>query len=158
MNDVKIVLLTHERELDRPTSTSRVVKDVLQDTCEVIPWKRTEPASQFQSVLSPGDTALVYKTEQGSPIESLDAIKHFIVLEGTWQEARKIYNRSPYLKQYKIMQIEPTVKSRYTMRRNQVSSGLCTAETVIEILRLKEQYKLADKLLERFTEFQQISR
>ena len=158
MSGLKIYLLTHEKELDRNTSTSRVVKEVIKDRCEIITWKRKEPDFLFKEELSPENSILVYKSEEGVSVEDIEGIKNFILLEGTWQESRKIYNRSPYLKQYKVLSIKPNSPSKYNLRRNQVASGLSTVETVIEIFRLKRENDVANTLFSAFINFQSPSR
>lgn len=44
---------------------------------------------------------------------------NYIVLDGTWKEAHKIYNISPYLKSLPTIKIEADQKSLYTLSRNQ---------------------------------------
>ncbi len=100
------------------------------------------------------DTVLVYKDENGIAVEELGGIQTFILLEGTWQEARKIYNRSPYLKKYRVLSINAEVASQYTLRRNQVEAGLSTAEAVVEILTYKGETETATALYEAFSCFQ----
>ena len=154
MSKFKIYLLTHEKELDRKTSTSRVVKEVIKNRCEIIIWKRKEPDVMFEEELFPENSALVYMSKDGASIEDIEGIENFILLEGTWQESRKMYNRSPYLKKYKTLSIKPNAPSKYNLRRNQVASGLSTVETVIEIFRLKREDGVANKLFSNFISFQ----
>jgi DTW domain-containing protein YfiP len=154
MNEIQIVLLTHEKELDRKTSTSNVVKDVLKERCETIVWERKNPDPRLETELMIEDTVLVYKDENGISAEEVGDIQNFILLEGTWQEARKIYNRSPYLKKYRVLCINSGFESEYTLRRNQVEAGLSTAEAVIEILTYKGENGAATALHEAFTCFQ----
>jgi len=154
MNKLKIYLLIHKKELDRKTSTSIVVKSVLKERSETIVWERTKPDPRFATELMVEDTVLVYKDESGISAQELGEIKNFILLEGTWQEARKIYNRSPYLKKFRVLSINSECKSEYKLRRNQVEAGLSTAEAVIEILRYKGENGTATDLYEAFSGFQ----
>jgi DTW domain-containing protein YfiP len=154
MLDLNFYLLTHERELDRETSTSIPVREVLAGSCRTTVWKRKEPDGVIASGLSAEDTVLVYPADDGQPVESLDRVRNFVVIDGTWQEARKIYNRSPYLKRFPVLGIKVEKRSAYRLRRNQQDGGLCTAETVAEILRLKGDTELAERILERLAAFQ----
>lgn len=155
MSKIKIHLLTHKKELERKTSTSTVVADVLKGRCETVVWERKNPDPRFDTELSVEDTVLVYKSENGISAEELGDIQNFILLEGTWQESRKIYNRSPYLKKYRVLCIEPGFESEYALRRNQVKAGLSTAETVIEILKYKGDDTVAVTLHDAFVCFNQ---
>ncbi len=140
--------------MGRKTSTSIVVKDVLKKRCETVIWQRKNPDPRFETELLIEDTVLVYKDENGISAEEVGDIQNIILLEGTWQEARKIYNRSPYLKKYRILSINPGYESEYRLRRNQVHAGLSTAEAVIEILKCKGENAAAKALHEAFTSFQ----
>ncbi|MCJ8269954.1 MAG: DTW domain-containing protein, partial [Psychrosphaera sp.] len=88
--------------------------------------------------------------EQLTDINNID---HLIILDGTWQEARKIYNKSDYLKQAKWFSFEQSAASRYNLRRNQVAGGLCTAECAIEVLKLKGLDDSAEQLTGLFEDF-----
>ncbi|RLV60233.1 DTW domain-containing protein [Parashewanella curva] len=76
-----------------------------------------------------------------------------MVLDGTWQEARKIYNKSSYLKELPKVKIEPSSTSIYQLRRNQKPNGLCTAECVAELLKAKGSVMAAEKLQARLADF-----
>jgi DTW domain-containing protein YfiP len=82
----------------------------------------------------------------------------YIILDATWQEARKMYNRSPYLHSLPKYQLTPNCPSRYTMRRNQLAEGLCTAECVSELLRQHNEPELAQTLDLAMSEFQLMPR
>jgi DTW domain-containing protein YfiP len=82
----------------------------------------------------------------------------YIILDATWQEARKMYNRSPYLHSLPKYQLTPNCPSRYTMRRNQLAEGLCTAECVSELLHLHNEPALAQTLNLALSEFQLMPR
>ncbi len=154
MLDLNFYLLTHERELERKTRSSIPAVQVLADSCHTTVWKRTEPDPVIAAGLSATDTVLVYPADDGQSVESLDGVRNFVLLDGTWQEAQKIYNRSPYLKRFPVLKIKGEGQSVYRLRRNQKDGGLCTAETMAEILRIKGYTGLAEQLLERLVDFQ----
>jgi DTW domain-containing protein YfiP len=84
------------------------------------------------------------------PIESFENI---ILLDATWQEARKMFNKSPYLQNLPRAHIKPRQISRYQLRRNQPEGGLCTAECVVEILIAKNHIDIAERLDSAFMLF-----
>jgi DTW domain-containing protein YfiP len=98
------------------------------------------------------NTVLLYPVDDAdaAPIESFDNI---ILLDATWQEARKMFNKSPYLKSLPRAQIKPRQVSQYQLRRNQPEGGLCTAECVVEILIAKNHIHIAERLDTAFTLF-----
>ena len=151
---VKIHLLTHQKELKRPTNTAiLVVKTLGSGLAEQILWRRKDPDQGLLDSIARGRAVLLYKDSEEKGIEDLSEIDDFIILDGTWQEARKIYNKSPYLHLMKTFSFSSQNKSKYNIRRNQKEGGLCTAECVIELLKMKGESQMAEKLNTAFLEF-----
>lgn len=142
---MNFILLTHEREISRKTGTGKLVKKVLDDQCKIITWSRVDPDTHITKEIDINKTVLLYPGESEHSVD-VNKIENFIILDGTWQEARKIYNKSPYLKEFSKFQITTTDKSIFNIRRNQIEGGLCTAESVIKILRMRGGSLKADKL------------
>lgn len=147
---MKISLLTHFKELPKPSNTGRLVLEVLGEAAEQIRWDRLTPPATLLEEIKAGGVALVYPGAPGEPASDLSGIRQVIIIDGTWHEARKIHQRSPYLQQVPRVTLQPQAPSRYNLRKNQKEAGLCTAECVIEILRSIGNYAIADRLEERF--------
>jgi DTW domain-containing protein YfiP len=147
---MKIYLLTHERELQKRSNTGRMVKRVLGDLIEIIPWKRKEPDANLVELLSSGHAVMLFPDEQTEQSASLGDVNSFVIIDSTWQEARKIYNRSAYLKDAKKASLKVMQPSTYLLRRNQVPGGLSTAECVVELLKLKHEPALAIQVQKAF--------
>lgn len=152
------ILLTHSRELSKNTATGPLVKQLMQDQCEIIEWSRTQPDPRLTDLLDSSKTLLIYPETDKSiePLQGQDDISEFntfIILDGTWQEARKIYNRSPYLYSLKHYSLDISIPSRYQLRRNQKSMGLCTAEVAIALLQQKGEAQQANQLESQFFAF-----
>ncbi|QEN03473.1 DTW domain-containing protein [Thiospirochaeta perfilievii] len=148
-----IYLLTHKRELNKKTGTGPIVKEVFKELCRVIPWSRVEPDIELEKGLDPSNTVLVFPGEESITTTELKSIENFIILDGTWQEAKKIYNRTPYLKRYNSYSFPNSIKSNYILRRNQKSFGLCTVESVIELCEIKNENFYKEKLVLAFKTF-----
>jgi len=141
-----IYLLTHPREQLRKTNTGILAADVLANHCRVITWQRTTPDSALLDSINQQSIALIYPCEDGIELEPANTFDALIILDGTWQEAQKMYNQSPYLHDLKKITIQASQSSIYTLRRNQKQDGLCTAECVIEILRSNGHQAYAEHL------------
>lgn len=156
-------LLTHTRELEKNTGTGKLVKVVLQETCDIIEWSRTAQDPALKHSLSSMKTLLIYPTELAKHHDQaageLDMIwpnntfQHCLILDGTWQEAKKMYNRSPYLHVLPHYSLHVDYTSQYQLRRNQKNIGLCTAEVVLELLKRQKEHVLFDLLTKAFSEF-----
>ena len=150
---MKIHLLTHERELKKKTNTGRIVKECLGDNVEIIVWKRTEPCKEIIDLVADDDIALLYPDVDDDPVNSLDDFDTFLILDATWQEARKMYNRSPYLQMATRKSLRIDRPSSYKLRRNQIVGGLSTAECAIELLRIKGDQNSAERVRTEFARF-----
>jgi DTW domain-containing protein YfiP len=149
---MKIFLLTHERELLRPSNTGVLVKNIAPELVERIIWARNTPDRSLLDAINRKNTVLLYPVDDAdaAPIESFENI---ILLDATWQEARKMFNKSPYLQSLPRTHIKPRQVSQYQLRRNQPEGGLCTAECVVEILIAKNHLDIAERLDTAFTLF-----
>ena len=165
-----IVLLTHQREQLKKTNTGRLA--LLQSGLDVIRiiWDRGQPDAELLRLIATGKVFLVYPEQSSSEKNNSQQITGsavsvqqrwqdcgdeacFIIIDSTWQEARKIFNRSPYLTDLPRVTLSPSGGSLFTLRRNQVAGGLCTAESVIALLRMNHQNHLANKLETDFYTF-----
>jgi DTW domain-containing protein YfiP len=153
VHDMKITLLTHFKEFEKRSNTGRLVVDVLGENAEQIRWDRTNPPARLVEEIEAGGVALVYPGAVEENDGDLSGITQFIIIDGTWHEARKIHQRSPYLQKIRRICLVTGEKSRYNLRKNQKEACLCTAECVIEVLRLSGEIAEAERLQERFLAF-----
>ena len=147
---MKFTLLTHFKELEKPSNTGKLVVEILGSAAEQICWDRLVPPAKLVAEIEAGGVALLYPGTAEEPAGDLTGIRQIILIDGTWHEARKIHQRSPYLQKVRRICLKPVEKSRYNLRKNQKESGLCTAECVMEILRSTGNPADAERLQERF--------
>ena len=150
---MNITLLTHFKELDKRSNTGRLVVDVLGSAAEQIRWDRMNPPAQLVEEIEAGGVALIYPGAEHENDGDLSGISRCILIDGTWHEARKIHQRSPYLQTMRRIGLRVYEKSLYNLRKNQKDFGLCTAECVIRVLRLSGNTVAAEMLQERFLAF-----
>lgn len=115
---MKIFILTHERELLRDSNTGVLATKVAPEIVERIIWARNSPDPSLLDAIHCENTVLLYPVDDAvaAPIESFENI---ILLNAIWQEARKMFNKSPYLKNLPRANIKPRQASQYLLRRNQ---------------------------------------
>lgn len=167
---MKIILLTHERELHRATNTGSLAIENTNNIVERIVWERVNPSKALTQLIESNSAALLYskaipsespltissEVTPAKPVLSplkLEAYENIIIIDGTWQEAKKIFNQSPYLKAAPHFTLKTETNSLYKLRANQLEGGLCTIECIIEVLKLKGQNKIAAELIEKFDQF-----
>jgi len=177
---MKIFLLTHERELHRGTNTGSLAIDNSNDIVERILWERIKPNKDLIALIDNNKALLLYSNGQSS-LEVLSALpstvslaissaelsaislaesqasiqsyENIIIIDSTWQEAQKIFNHSPYLKNAPQFTLKTPIDSLYKLRANQPKGGLCTIECIIEVLKMKGQHKIASELAVKFEQF-----
>ncbi|MCL1060405.1 DTW domain-containing protein [Shewanella gelidimarina] len=171
---MQIILLTHEREVTRPSNTGQLALECFPDICTRIIWARTSPDAALVKQLQTADCALLFPEEVESPSELAAlvsssekrrqpaSVEHdeqksepampstLVILDATWQEARKMLRRSDYLKNAQKYSISSKHDSQFTLRRNQVDGGLCTAECIIELFKEANMPTQAAQLAEKF--------
>jgi len=160
---MNVLLLTHERELGKKTNTGDLVlscfssplnsDDKTPSRAQRILWQRTEPNGYLLDKIAQNEVALLYPASEGESVESVENFETFIVLDSTWQESRKIINKSPYLKTMPKVSLSSGRTSNFQRRKNQVPGGLCTAECVLELLKLKGRIELAEQLEKEYEHF-----
>uniref|UniRef100_UPI00262BEB4A tRNA-uridine aminocarboxypropyltransferase n=1 Tax=Oceanispirochaeta sp. TaxID=2035350 RepID=UPI00262BEB4A len=145
------------KEFKRPSNSGNIVVESLgEGRARQILWERNVPDKDLLSTIEAGKSVLLYHDPhipEERYIDTLSDIEDFLILDGTWQEARKIYNKSPYLQSMKIFSLSSDNESRYNIRRNQKEGGLCTAECVMELLKLKGEDQDAEILNNSFLNF-----
>lgn len=138
-----VCLVMHDSEPLKPSNTGWLIADVVADTF-AFGWARTEvdPAllalladPQWQPYLVfPGDrvapdrvvTDVLLPAPQGSAATAKRPL--FVLLDGTWPEARKMFGKSPYLNHLPVLSLQPEALSRYRLRRTRNDGHLCTSE------------------------------
>lgn len=134
----RFYLLTHPREISRPSNTGRLLLQAAPalglDVQRVI-WHRTAPEPLLQALCARAEAVLLYPgaatdAEAGA---LPTAYAHFVLLDGTWQESAKMLRQSPYLQQAPRLSLPPQ-PSRYQLRANQRPGSLCTLESLAALL------------------------
>ncbi|TRN20738.1 DTW domain-containing protein [Vibrio furnissii] len=158
---LQLSLLMHDNERSRDTNTGRWLTAALPD-CQAFSWSRVEPNAALKArIADPSHySVLVYPGEPSLHVEdalaqarALHRKPHFILLDGTWQEAKKMERKSPWLKDLPRVALSPQQLSQYRLRRNQSDGHLCTLEVGCELLRALDEAPQADALAAFFAQF-----
>lgn len=138
-------LITHAKERYKPTNTGRLIQDCFPATA-LFEWSRTQPDAQLLTLLEDERYApfLIFPDDQpdyadrvvsySTPLDG--KIPAFIILDGTWRQARRMFRQSAYLSKLPILPLHTDRLTRYKLRTPASSSHLCTAEVAAELLRV----------------------
>ncbi len=156
------LLLMYDTEVLKPSNTGKLIADVIPDTFAFL-WSRTENNLALQAVLDdpqwfpmvvfPQEYAQqsrkVYTNEVSYP-EGKRPL--FIMLDGSWREAKKMFRKSTYLDGYPMVSfnakglqnsengntdnpLTPVGKyARYTVRKTLLEHQFSTAEVAARVL------------------------
>ena len=154
------VFLMYKGECFKPTNTGRLIADVAK-TNFAFTWHRTEPQPAFMALINNPEFQpyIIFPHEYAAPERRAFNVNQsgkkplFIMLDGTWREARKMFRKSEYLKDIPVLGIQPQANSAYTLREAAHAYQLCTAEVGVEVLKLAGEINAADTLAHYFNVF-----
>ncbi len=137
-----IILLMHPNEVSRDTNTGKLLQQCRLKVEQII-WDRKQPPQElidrledsglYPVLLFPGEECLTLENvQQLSQQQNRQPL--FIILDATWQEARKMINKSHWLKNVPLMGLVTPGESDYQLRRNQQQGNLCTFEVAAQLL------------------------
>ncbi len=149
-------LVMGDIEALKPSNTGWLVADVVADTW-AFGWSRTavDPGllalladPQWQPYLVfPGEFVPPGRVVTGLPPRGEDGKKPlFVLLDGTWSEARKMFRKSPYLDTLPVLSLHPDQVSNYRLRRSARESHFCTSEVAALCLAMAGETHAAQSL------------
>ncbi len=163
--DSAVCLLMHDTEPLKPTNTGWLIADVVPDTF-AFSWSRTDVEQRILDLLADPQWQpyLVFPEEYVPSERVVHTVPHselkiagkrplFVVLDGTWTEARKMFRKSPYLADLPVLSLQPDDISRYRLRRSTREEHLCTAEVAALCLQLADDSMAALALEKWFARF-----
>ncbi|MBU3023792.1 tRNA-uridine aminocarboxypropyltransferase [Aestuariibacter sp. A3R04] len=155
------VFLMAKGECYKPTNTGRLIADVAEENY-AFSWSRTEPEASLLALLqNPVYAPIIIFPHDNTPAERQihevpedeSKIPLFIMLDGTWREAGRMFRKSAYLQTFPVLGIQPEVASDYALREAAHAHQLCTAEVGVEVLKLAGEDVAAEQLRSYFEHF-----
>lgn len=146
-------LLMAEIEPLKPSNTGWLIADMVADTF-AFSWARTAVDPALLALLADPQWQpyLVFPGEYAAPervvhtVAATDKRPLFVLLDGTWSEARKMFGKSPYLAGLPVLSLEPDRASEYQLRRSRRNDHFCTSEVAALCLALAGETVAAQTL------------
>lgn len=156
-------LLTHRYELYKPTNTGRLIVDTIGGS-RVFDWNRTEPDPELMKALSDPTYSPYIVFPSGDDYQERmvsitpdtrhdDGIPAFIILDGTWRQARRMFRHGKYLHHLPVVEVSEPTESSYRLRKSKASHHLCTAEVAVAMLKQAGEVEGANALQTYFNAF-----
>lgn len=157
----RFCLMMFDTEPLKPSNTGRLIADVLPDT-QAFMWSRTETdPALLAAIADPTRQAYVV-----FPASFVDASRPvftelpagskpplFIMLDGTWTEARKMFRKSPYLDGLPVFSLDVSAKSSYVLRESPRADQHCTVEVAAALLNKCGDIQAAESMFSLFELF-----
>jgi len=152
------LLIMYDDEVLKPSNSGRLIADLIPDTHAYI-WSRTQAnrkmlaliqSPQYQPfVIFPGEYAynnqpIVDKVTPSSIGEGKKPL--FIMLDGSWREAIKMFRKSPYLHSLPLLSFTPETAAKYGLRKGSRDFQLGTAEVAALALGVSGEQDNANSL------------
>ena len=154
--NAKLWILSTEREFYRPSNTARLLKLINPHSTEIFLWERTKkPKQLIENIKNEKyETYLLFPVDEDEEEEQCRKIEYtntgkvpaFILIDGTWKEARKILKKSEYLDKLPRISLEPNFKSQYDLRRGAAEGNLCTIEAAAEVLKINHEIENSEAI------------
>lgn len=155
-------LLMHHNEFYKPSNTGRLICHSFPNT-GVSEWQRLFMSPEFETQMNARKASMCivfpeapdYKHRMIKDPSEIPEKPLFIIPDGTWRQARRIFRHSHYLQDLPV--IEPTILSRsnYFLRKSKQDNHLCTAEVAIALLEQIGDLCAAEILINNFNVFNQ---
>ncbi|GAA5213242.1 tRNA-uridine aminocarboxypropyltransferase [Corallincola platygyrae] len=145
-SNAAFVLLMYDDEVLKPSNTARLIADLVPETYAFL-WRRTEVDPELIALLQqpqwqpfivfPGSYAAPERPVH-SELPKIDDGKRplFILLDGSWREACKMFRKSPYLDGYPLLSFKAEQGSDYQIRKAVHKDQLATAEVAARVLQV----------------------
>lgn len=158
-----VCLLMGDVEALKPSNTGWLIADVVADTF-AFGWARTAVHPDLLALLADPQwqPVVVFPGEDVAPERVLTSLQAptgseswqgttgkrplFILLDGTWPEARRMFRKSPYLDRLPVLSLQPGQRSRYRLRHALHDDHLCTSEVAALCLALAGETRAAQTL------------
>jgi DTW domain-containing protein YfiP/N-acetylglutamate synthase-like GNAT family acetyltransferase len=146
LESLDILLIQHTKETTRKTGTAPLLLGTRHLNVNNQTWSGRADNDAIQSVLHEHQENLVLLWTGGESNVSAVSSENtrFLLLDGTWQEARSMFRKIPQLQQLPRLSLQASAPSVYTLRKdfgwkdrfseNACDTLLCTAEVVAELL------------------------
>ncbi|PKH06874.1 tRNA-uridine aminocarboxypropyltransferase [Moritella sp. Urea-trap-13] len=154
---IELIILQHPGEVKNAIGTARILNLSLPQ-CQIIVGENFTDNAQLNDILNdptrqcfllyPSEDSiaaenLADKVNRSMENEGLDANinRTFILLDGTWRKAFKMYQSSINLHTLSAVRLNAEQQSQYTIRQTSIEGGLSTVEAGFLLLATLEQDK-----------------
>jgi len=147
-----IIIIQHPSEKKRKIRTALMALHGLKDgDCKIFVRRKVAETDTLWELLEKSNSYVLYPSANSKNMDIIandDKNKTLVILDGTWDEAKKIYSRSLVLQRLPTIHLEIDKRSEYVLRTQPSDKCLSTIETVAHSLAILEKdHSISEKLL-----------
>lgn len=143
---IEFILLFHRDEIHKPTNSGRLIADLFPTQTHAFLWHRTDPDRRLVALLNnrKGHCSILFPDtvtarQQNRPMHNqpppINKEGHtFIILDGTWKQASKMFHQSHWLKGIPYLAIQREAQKSFQVRHAKHDGQFATAEAVSMLL------------------------
>lgn len=166
---IEFILLYHRDEIHKPTNSGRLIADLFPQHTTAFLWHRTEPdpallnlleeRKQRLSILFPNTPTAQQQERQLRAQEDIATAGHqphtFILLDGTWKQASKMFHQSLWLHKVPHFEIQQAAQRSFLVRHAKHDMQFATAEVTAMLLHSLGHEEPSQQLLSYYHSFNQ---
>jgi len=148
-----VVLVTHVREMGKPTNTGRLALACIEGA-RLLERGRPDVALSAIPCDPESQTLLLYPAPGAISLDAWKAARPsdpnrvtLVVPDGTWRQTKRVRYRIPGLAQVPAVSLPAGLPSRYRLRNAGSSQRLATLEAIAHALRILDGPEIAERLL-----------
>lgn len=137
----RVMILQHPRESDVPINTARLAELQLEGSERHVAIRLDEVPKLREKLRDPAAPAILLYPGEGSrdlAEHAPDGPVTLLVLDGTWWQAKKLFQQNPELAELPRYSLSPQSPSRYRIRREPALHCISTIEAIAEALSVLE--------------------
>ena len=138
----RVVILQHPRESDVPINTARIAERALPNSELHVGVEFGDSPRVREALSNPAAPAILLYPGAGARDlgrEPPEGPVTLTVIDGTWWQAQKLFKKNPFLASLPCYALDPTVPSRYRIRKEPAAHCVSTIEAITLALGVLER-------------------
>ena len=147
-----VIIIQHPSEKKRKIRTALMaVHGLNESNCQIYVRRKVTSTDKLSEILLSSKSYVMYPSKDSKNLSTVSCDKTFtniVILDGTWDEAKKIYARSPVLQSLPTIHLDINKQSEYVVRTQPSEKCLSTIETIAHSLAiLEDDSTISERLL-----------
>jgi hypothetical protein len=139
----RVYIFQHPYEVHRPSATAKLVTLAVPSVRLFVKDEVEQEHELERLVRAPGSTTYLVFPDPSAPRPAEAAARSlaedgrpaaFLLLDGSWRQARRMRRRRPYLRELPLASLQPEAVSAYFIRRQSAPENLSTLEAAALLL------------------------